>query len=73
MFVKLDCLLMGLGLDVWGLVRPHMGAWQAEHLVRDPEMILDQEGESEELTAPQPWLQASILSLTQEHEIYSRV
>ena len=21
-----------------------MGAWQAEHLVRDPEMILDQEG-----------------------------
>lgn len=37
-----------------------MGAWQAERLVWDPKIILDQEGRiPEDLAIPQPWPHAS--------------
>lgn len=47
---------MGLGLDVWGQAEAHMGAWQAELLVWDSDLILDQEGRiPEDLAFAQPW------------------
>lgn len=47
---------MGLGLDVWGQAEAHMGAWQAELLVLDSKIILDQEGRIPAgLAVAQPW------------------
>lgn len=45
----------GLGLDAWGrAVRPTW-AWQAEHLVRDPESFLTRRGQSRRPGHPPAW------------------